>query len=111
MAASIFVDKSTEPTSTQLDEALGDTAGWTLALAHRGRRVFHLTPHSGFFTVVFTLGDRAVTTAMRSNLPEEILSAIKSARKYAEGRSFPIDVTVADDVAVVLQLASIKMSS
>jgi hypothetical protein len=48
---------------------------------------------------------------MRSNLPEEILSAIKSARKYAEGRSFPIDVTVADDVAVVLQLASIKMSS
>lgn len=138
MAVSVFDDKSKEPTSIQLDEALGDTAallkrieqrligqlgeitrewkfygkkaGWTLALAHGGRRVFHLIPHSGSFTVVFTLGKRAASAAMRSNLPQETLSAIGSARDYAEGRSIQIDVNTTGDVAVVLKLVAIKMS-
>jgi hypothetical protein len=139
MTVSVFDDKSKEPTSSELDKALGETAtllknieqhvleqfgelthewkfyskkaGWTLALAHKGRRVLHLIPQPDQFTVVFTLGERAVSTALESNLPKETLSAIESARKYAEGRSFRFDVTTTDDVSVVRQLIEIKMSS
>jgi hypothetical protein len=139
MTVSVFDDKSKEPTSSELDKALGETAtllknieqnlldqfgelthewkfyskkaGWTLALAHKGRRVLHLIPQSGLFTVVFTLGKRAVAASQKSSLPEEILSAIESAREYAEGRSIRFDVTTTEDVAVVKQLVAIKMSS
>jgi hypothetical protein len=139
MTVSVFDDKSKEPTSSELDKALGETAtllknieqhlldqfgelthewkfyskkaGWTLALAHKGRRVLHLIPQSGLFTVVFTLGRRAVSASQESSLPKEILSAIESAREYAEGRSIRFDVITTKDVAVVKQLVAIKMSS
>ncbi len=138
MTASVFHNKAKEPTASELDKALGETAmllknieqhvleqygelthewkfysrkaGWTLALALKGRRVLHVIPQSSLFTVVFTLGKRAVSTALESNLPDGIMSAIESAREYAEGRSIRIDVTTADNVAIVKQLVAIKMS-
>ena len=138
MTASVFDDKAIEPAAPELDKALGETAvllknieqhmldqygelthewkfyskkaGWTLALAHKGRRVLHLIPQSSLFTVVFTLGKRAVSTALESDLPDRVLSAIESAREYAEGRSIRFDVTTADDVEIVKQLVAIKMS-
>jgi len=139
MSASVFEDRSKEPTLSELYEVLGETAaylkdieqylqdqlgelthewkfyskqaGWTLALAHEGRRVFHLIPHAGLFTVVFTLGQRAVTAAQESDLPQDVLSAIENARQYAEGRSVRFDVTTSEDVAVVKQIIVIKMSN
>jgi hypothetical protein len=139
MAASIFDDKSKAPTSAQLDKALGKTAallkdieqhlvdefgkltrewkfygkkaGWTLALAHKDRRILHLIPQSGSFTVVLTLGKRAASSALGSKLPTGILSDIENAREYAEGRSVRIDITSAKDVSVVRKLVAIKMSN
>lgn len=139
MAESIFDDKEKTPTSSELDKALGKNiallkkieqhlfdqfgettrewkfygkkAGWTLALLHNGRRVLHLIPRSGLFTVVFTLGKRAVMVSRSSDLPAEILSAIESAREYAEGRSIRFDVTSSEDVAIVRRLIAIKMSN
>lgn len=49
--------------------------------------------------------------SQESNLPEEILSAIESARQYAEGRSIRFDVTTTEDVAIVKQFVAIKMSN
>jgi hypothetical protein len=139
MAESIFDDKSKAPTSSELDKALGKTAallqeieqhlfdqfgeithewkfygkkaGWTLALAYKDRRVLHLIPRSGLFTVVFTLGKRAVLISQRSDLPAGILSAIENAREYAEGKSIRFDVLSKEDVAIVRQLVAIKMSN
>lgn len=139
LALSAFHDKSKEPTAFELDEVLGETAsllnaieqylldqfgeltrewkfygkkaGWTLALKHKDRRIFHLIPQSDFFTVVFTLGKRAVSAAQKSDLPGEILSAIEGAREYAEGKSIRFDVKSTKDVATVKQLAAIKMDS
>lgn len=138
MSVSVFDDKSQEPTSLALDAALGEAAallkaieqhlvaefgevtrewkfygkkaGWTLAIAHKKRRVFHLIPQSGFFTVVFILGKQAVLAAQHSDLPEEILSAIADAREYVEGRSIRLDAATPDDVAVVKQLIALKMA-
>ena len=138
MAASVFSEKSEMPDSAALDAALGKssallkdieehvldqfgppdhewkfyskTAGWTMALVHGGRRIFHLIPLSGLFTVVFTLGDRAVTVAMESSLPDEVKSEIDGARKYAEGRSIRHGVSTAADVEIVKQLVTIKLA-
>lgn len=139
MAESIFDDKSKAPMTSEIEAALGKTAallknieqqlieeygeiirewkfyskkaGWTLALVYKERRVFHLIPRTGLFTVVFTLGNRAVSAARGSGLPGVILSEIENAREYAEGRSIRFDVTSVEDVAIVMQLAKIKMSN
>jgi hypothetical protein len=139
MAESIFDDKSKAPTLSELDKALGKTtallreieqhlsdqfgeitrewkfygkkAGWTLALAYKDRRVLHLIPRSGLFTVVFTLGKRAVLISQQSDLPARVLSAIENAHEYAEGKSIRWDVLSKEDVAIVRQLVAIKMSN
>ena len=139
MAESVFDDKLREPTARELDYVLdtasgllagieqslrlqfgemvrewkfyGKKAGWTLALTHRGRRAFHLIPRNGFFTVVLTLGERAVSACEERDLPAWVLSALRDARPYAEGRSIRIDVTTADDVVVVEELVKIKFAN
>jgi hypothetical protein len=139
MAESIFDDKSKTPTSSELDNALGESAallreieqnfseqfgeiirewkfygkkaGWTLALLSKNRRILHVIPRAGLFTVVFTLGKQAVLVSQASDLPEKILTAIENARDYAEGRSIRFDVSSADDANLVRQLAFIKMSN
>ena len=138
MAASIFDDKSEEPDSGELDTALGKTslllksieeyileqfgalshewkfygkkAGWTLGLVHNGRRILHLIPQTGQFTAVFTLGERAVSIAHESKLPDETKSDIDSARKYAEGRSVRLEVSSAADAEIVKQLVAVKLA-
>ena len=138
MPVSVFGDKLEIPDSTALDAALGKSsallkgveehildqfgpvdrewkfygkkAGWTLALVHGGRRLFHLIPQSGRFIAVCTLGDRAVTTAQVSSLPASIKSEIADARKYAEGRSVRCEVSTSADAEVVKQLVTIKLS-
>ena len=139
MAASIFSDKTIQPSSTALDAALGKSsvflidieqhildqfgslshewkfyskkAGWTLALVHNGRRLFHLIPQTGRFIAVFTLGDRAVSIVKESSLPIAVKSDIASARKYVEGRSLRCEVNTSADAGIVKQLVVIKLSS
>jgi hypothetical protein len=112
VTASVFADKSKEPTSSELDEALGETATLLRAIEqHLLDQFGELIPQTGFFTVVFTLGKRAVLASEGTNLPEEILSAIETARQYAEGRSVRFDVTSREDAAIVKQLVAIKMSN
>jgi len=139
LSASVFSDKSQEPDSDELDEALGDVslllknieehvldefgdlshewkfyskkAGWSLALVNKGRRVLHLIPQSNQFTVVVTLGKRAVSLALDGELPGEIKSVIKSTREYAEGRPIRLGVATVSDAAIVNELVDIKMSS
>ena len=139
MAASVFDNKTVEPDSSELDIALGNAApllksveeyiidqfgalshewkfygkkaGWTLALVHNGRRILHLIPQAGQFTAVFTLGERAVSIAHESKLPNETKSDIDSARKYAEGRSVRLEVNSAADAEIVKQLVAVKLAS
>lgn len=139
MAESVFEDRATEPTSSELHKSLGKAAtllmdlekqlaaehgdltrewkfygkraGWTLALGHGGRRILHLIPQSGAFTVVFTLGKRAVVACQESALPPDILSALETARDYAEGRSIRFDISTAEDVRTATLLAASKMAN
>jgi hypothetical protein len=137
MAESFFGDKSKPPTVLELEKALGKStdllknieahlleqfgeierewkfyskkAGWTFALVNNGRRLLHLIPRSAFFTVVITLGMKAVLASRTIGLPSEILSAIESAQTYAEGKSIRIDISSEKDVLPVKQLIAIKI--
>ena len=138
MAESIFDSKARQPTRADLLDAVGETAeqfrdleqrltdeygqltpewkfygkraGWTLALGCKGRRILHLIPRSGLFTVVLTLGKKAALACREARLPEEVLSSIENAREYAEGRSIRLDVRTSKDVRIVTRIAIIKMS-
>jgi hypothetical protein len=137
MTESFFGDKSKPPTVLELEKALGKSnsllktieanlleqfgaierewkfyskkAGWTFALVYKGHRLLHLIPRSGFFTVVITLGMKAVLASRTIGLPSEILSAIENAREYAEGKSIRIDISSEKDVLPVTQLIAIKV--
>lgn len=138
MAESFFRDQARGPTQSELSKALGQSnvllvelerglaarigelthewkfygrkAGWILALGHEGRRILHLIPRSGLFTVVFTLGSRAEVACQESSLPRQILSALREARGYSEGKSIRFDMANPEDLNTALQLAAIKMA-
>ncbi len=134
----VFPDKARQPTSEDLRAVLGSAAsllgeieefleaggrrprrawkfyskaaGWTVAVASNERTVFHLLPHEGAFTVVFTFGQRAVDAAREAALPAGIATLIEEAQVYAEGRSFRFAVGSRADVASVLELVRIKLA-
>ena len=138
MTLSVFDDKATEPTFSELKAALGDTArfleeieehiegeygglerewkyytkkaGWTMSLVHKRRKVLGLIPHHGTFEVGFVLGKRAVASIPPDLLPAEILSLIEEAREYVEGGAFRFGVGCSADVDTVRKLIAIKMA-
>ena len=139
MAESVFEDKATVPTDVELYIALGKTAsllkkiekhlfelygevtrewkfygkkaGWTLALTVKNRRVFHLIPRSGLFTVVFTFGKQAILACQKSELPTAVLLALEHAPEYAEGKSIRFDVIATDTITTIKHLVAIKIAS
>jgi len=86
--------------------------GWTFLLRGKRRNVLYMRPTGkGRFTVTFILGDKAVKAAEQSDLPPDLIEAIRKARKYPEGRGANIEVTRAADVKIAEQLLAIKMAN
>ncbi|HXR38702.1 MAG TPA: DUF3788 domain-containing protein [Terracidiphilus sp.] len=85
--------------------------GWSLRLKLKKRTILYLGPCAGCFRVAFVLGDRAVASARRSDLPEEVIKAIDEAPKYAEGTGVRLLVKAPRDLAGIRKLAEIKLAS
>lgn len=139
MALSVFLDKSAQPTEADLAKALkgsyllwnelkkriasqytplsfewgytSKTTGWGLRVKNKQRIIFYMTPCEGHFLASFALGEKAVAAARNIGLPDSIIRAIDSARKYAEGRGVRFKVTRASDVDHIEKLAALKMSN
>jgi len=138
MAFSLFDDKASEPTDTDVAKVLADTSnlwidlkeliasnfdplaedwtfsgkkwGWSLRLKHKKRAILYMTPSTGFFYVGFALGEKAVNAARESGLPQRLLDIINSSQKYAEGRGVRLEVRSTTDLDSVLKLSEIKMA-
>ncbi len=89
----------------------GKNTWWVMKLVSRTRNMFFFTPCDKFFRISFIFGDRAVTAVENSELPENIKSELKNAKKFVEGRGLHINVNVQSDVKIVLKLAAIKMKN
>lgn len=137
MAASIFNDKFSEPSTQMLSDVIdeaeeyfeaiktfishnygnlttvwkfyGIKAGWILKLLSKKRNVLFIVPGKKFFEVVFTLGDRAVEEALVAQLPDGIKKNLKETPKYAEGRSIRMEVRSRNDLENIIKLIGIKM--
>jgi Protein of unknown function (DUF3788) len=139
LSLNAFVGKSERPSADELasalgpakslwDELVGDLvreiqidvqewnsystkAGWSLRLKHGKRNIVYLGPLRGSFRVALILGDKAVKVAQQSPLPARVHKMIAEARRYAEGTGVRIDVQGPEDIAVIKQLAQIKLEN
>ncbi len=139
MALSAFLDKSQVPGEEELVTTLGKTkplwdtlkshvtetypdvkedwkhygknSGWTMKLLKKKRNLFFSYPGEGNFTVVFVFGDKAVKAAEESELPEDIIEALKESPKYAEGRGLRVTVEERSDIELVKKLLNIKVDN
>lgn len=75
------------------------------------KKLLHLIPLEGFFSVVITLGKKAVAESQHIGLPSEIRSEIENAKEYAEGKSIRIDVSSEKNIIPIIQLVAMKMKN
>jgi hypothetical protein len=139
MADSIFDDKSKKPTEKMLKEALGRTYelwqeikkhlseeygeltedwkfygqkyGWQLKTYQKKRNLFFFIPIKDFFKLTFVFGDKAVEAVQKSNLPTDIKTTLKNAKKYMEGRGLQIEVKSTEDGEIAKKVVEIKINN
>jgi len=139
MAASTFDHKATKPTAQKLARVLGESnglwkeikkhlkaeygeliedwkfygqkSGWILKTLRKKRNLFFFVPLEGSFKVSFVFGDKAVAAAEQSDLPKSLITTLKNARKYAEGRGLQIEVKRQADVENIQKLVEIKVNN
>ena len=139
MAASAFEDKDSKPDDKMLAGALGKSnwlwqeikknlkveygelieewkfygqkSGWILKTLRKKRNLFFFIPLKGSFQISFVFGDKAVAAVEKSDLPQELITELKNARKYAEGRGLRIDIKGSADVGHVKKLVEIKVNN
>lgn len=87
-------------------------AGWCKKLllmsGKEERNIIFLYPNMEYFTGVLVFGDKAVSVAENSGLPENILESILLAKAYREGRSFNIEIREPHDFEMLKKLIDIK---
>jgi len=139
MSVSFFEDKNTNPDDKILAKALGKSnrlwqeikkhlkteygeliedwkfygqkSGWILKTLRKKRNLFFFIPLKGSFRVSFIFGEKAVAKVEKSDLPKELITELKNARKYAEGRGLRIDVKNSADVENIKKLVEIKVNN
>jgi hypothetical protein len=139
MAVSVFDDKAAKPTNRMLARAMGKSnglwkeikkhlkaeygeltqdwkfygqkSGWILKTLRKKRNLFFFVPLEGSFRLSFVFGEKAVAAAEQSDLPKDIITTLKNARKYAEGRGLQIEVKGPADVEHIKKLVEIKVNN
>ena len=139
MTVSFFGDKEKKPTNQKLAKALGDSnnlwkeikknlkaeygelteewkfygqkSGWILKTLRKKRNLFFFIPLEGTFRISFVFGDKAVAVVEKSKLPKKLITDLKNARKYAEGRGLNINVKRPVDVDHICKLVQIKVNN
>ena len=82
--------------------------GLMCLLRQKKRTLLYMTPDAKSIVVAVVLGERAVETALASQLPQPIKDLISEARPYIEGRGIRFPVRTKKDVDIVLELVRIK---
>jgi len=137
MDTSIFSNNAVVPDYKMLSEALGDfhkawleirdyvytlypkameewyfpglKYGWSYRIKDKKRAIIYLLPRDKFFITAFVFGEKAVNDTLGSDISNEIKEIIKSARVYAEGRGFRIEIKTGAIVEDIKKLVAIKL--
>lgn len=87
----------------------GQKTGWLAKHVVKKRNIFFLIPMENGFRISMTFGEKAVCHIQESDLPEDVLSAVSNAKKYAEGRTVQIPVSTEYDIQIIKSLIEIKL--
>jgi hypothetical protein len=137
METSIFKLKEVVPDDIMLSEALGELSsawkeirkyvievypkateewnfpgakfGWSFRIKDKKRAIIYLLPREKYFLVAFVYGEKATQAALESEVNIKIKNEIGSARVYAEGRGFRIEVKDNSLVEDIKKLVTIKI--
>ncbi len=138
METSIFTDKGIVPDNPELRIAIGSlydtwmeirdfafesyTAateewnfpgakyGWSFRIKDKKRAIVYLLPRDKYFLVALVFGEKATKMALASDIVPEIKKIIESARVYAEGRGFSIEIRDVSAVEDIKKLIKIKLT-
>ena len=136
---SIFTNKTTTPTPTELENALGPTFpfwqtfeaftleqypaatrewhysgekyGWNYRVKDKKRVLLYLLPRDQFFKAAFVFGEKATAQIMESDVSEALKTELMLARPYAEGRGIRIDIKDASLVTDIQKLITLKIAN
>ena len=87
----------------------GKSTGWGMRLVQKDRVIVYMTPCDGYFLFSVVLGQKAVQAAHTLKLPARIMTAIDSAKKYAEGTGVRFEIRSAKDVKGLVELVGVKI--
>lgn len=85
----------------------GQKYGWSFRIKDKKRAIIYLLPRDKYFMVAFVFGEKATTEALASGINSDIKTTIESARVYAEGRGFRIEVrndAIVDDIKTLIDI-------
>jgi hypothetical protein len=137
MEHSIFMDKSSAPSDSDLKNVLGKDHelwmkirdrvlqrypggieewnfpgkkyGWSFRIKDKKRAIIYLLPQEGSFMVAFVFGQKAFNSILESMVSDQIKSDLSSARVYAEGRGIRIPVPDNHSLQDIYTLIDIKL--
>lgn len=137
METSIFTNKAKMPDNVQLSAALGDLFkvwmsimeytmkaypkaaeewnypgqkyGWSFRIKDKKRAIVYLLPRDKYFMAAFVFGEKATADALVSSIQDAVKEIIASARVYAEGRGFRIEVRNEENLKDIIKLIDIKL--
>ena len=104
-----------------LRDTLGDTReewkyygkknGWTLKTFLKKRNLFFIGIYEGYFRIAFVYGEKAFQAIMESELSPALISELKGARKYAEGRGLYLKVEGPEYMEEIKKLIRFKIEN
>jgi len=99
------------PKATEEWNFPGQKYDWSFRIKDKKRAIIYLLPRDKFFLVAFVFGEKAAKDALDSTIASEIKTTIESARVYAEGRGFRIEVRNKSIVQDIKKLIDIKVAN
>jgi hypothetical protein len=87
----------------------GKSFGWSFRVRDKKRVLVYFMPCDKYFRVSFVFGQKAADEALASGISKEIKDIISSAKVYAEGRGFRIEVKDKKIVKDIKKLVDIKL--
>lgn len=99
------------PQATEKWGYAGKKYGWSYSLKDKRRAIIYLTPSNEYFMVGMVFGRKATDQALSISLSPNIKKIISTARVYAEGRGFRIDIHNDEFLKDIKILIDIKLSN
>lgn len=135
-----FIGKTTQPTTAEVEAALGPASklwndlihwmadkegvadqewkgiyvnkyGWGLRLKQKKRNILYLSPGKDCFMASFVLSDKALSEAKHAHLPKAVQDALAAAPRYPEGNGLRLLVHRAAELAPIRKIAAIKLAN